>query len=92
MYPSEFLQFTLADINESKGNIKLTMNDVQEDFLGLPHGTTAAAVISNKNKTEILLLFIINILFRNDDGPYRGFGFSNLPSDPIDLATSSQRE
>ena len=30
------------------------MKDVQVDFLGPPHGTTTAAVIANKNKTEIL--------------------------------------
>ena len=29
------------------------MNDVQGDFLGPPHGTTPAAVIANKNKTEV---------------------------------------
>ena len=26
------------------------------------------------------------------DGPYRGFGYSSLFSDPLDLATCSQRE
>ena len=26
------------------------------------------------------------------DGPYRGFSYSSLISDPLDLATSSQRE
>ena len=30
------------------------MADVQGDFLGSPHGTTPAAVIANKNKTETL--------------------------------------
>ena len=30
------------------------MDDVPGDFLGSLHGTTPAAVISNKNKTEIL--------------------------------------
>ena len=28
------------------------MDDVLGDFLGPPHGTTPAAVIANKNKTE----------------------------------------
>ena len=32
-----------------------TMNDVRGDFLGPPHGTTPAALIANKGKTEILL-------------------------------------
>ena len=31
------------------------MNDVRGDFLGSPHGTTPAAFIANKDKTEILL-------------------------------------
>ena len=39
------------DINE---NIICTMDDVQGEFLGPSHGTTPAAVIANKNKTEIL--------------------------------------
>ena len=30
------------------------MDDVRIDFVGPPHGTTPAAVIANKNKTEIL--------------------------------------
>ena len=30
------------------------MDDVQGDFLGPPHGTTPAAVIANKNKTDPL--------------------------------------
>ena len=30
------------------------MDDVREDFLGPPHGTTQAAVIANKTKTETL--------------------------------------
>ena len=30
------------------------MNDVGGEFLGPPHGTTPAAEIANKNKTEIL--------------------------------------
>ena len=30
------------------------MDDVRGDFLGPPHGITPAAVIANKNKTEIL--------------------------------------
>ena len=30
------------------------MDDVRGDLLGTPHDTTPAAVIANKNKTEIL--------------------------------------
>ena len=30
------------------------MDDVRGDFLEPPHGTTLAAVIANKNDTEIL--------------------------------------
>ena len=35
-------------------NIICTMDNVRGDFLGPPHGTTPAAEIANKNKTEIL--------------------------------------
>ena len=35
-------------------NIICTMDNVWEDFLRPPHGTTPAAVIGNKDKTEIL--------------------------------------
>ena len=44
----------MLDLKGPKGNIICTMDDVRGDFLGPPHGTTAAAVIANKNKTEIL--------------------------------------
>ena len=30
------------------------MDDVRGDFLGLPHGTTSAAVIANIIKTDML--------------------------------------
>ena len=33
------------------------MDDVRGDFSGPPHGTTPAAVIGNKTKTEILFFF-----------------------------------
>ena len=39
---------------DQKENIICTLNDVRGGFLGPPHGTTPAAVIANKNKTEIL--------------------------------------
>ena len=35
-----------------------TMGDVRGDFLGPPHGTTPAAVITNKNKTDIARVYI----------------------------------
>ena len=31
-------------------------------------------------------------IFEKGDGPYRGFGYSSLVSDPLDLATWSQRK
>ena len=31
-------------------------------------------------------------IFEKGDGPYRGFGYSSLVSDPLDLATWGQRE
>ena len=60
------------------------MDDIRGDFSGPPHDTTPAAVIESENKTESLH---IN---EKGDGPYRGFGYLSLFSDPIDLATRSQ--
>ena len=39
---------------DQKENEICTMDDVRGEFLGPPHGTTPAAVIANKNKTDIL--------------------------------------
>ena len=52
-------QNILADLKKKKKkkqmeNITCTLDDVRGDFLGPPHGTTPAAVIANKIKTEIL--------------------------------------
>ena len=47
-------QNTLAYLKGPKGNIIYTMDDVRGDLLGPPHDTNPAAVIANKNKTEIL--------------------------------------
>ena len=49
-------------ISDQKENIICTMDDVRGDFLGPPHGTTPAAVIANKNKTD-------EHIFENGDGP-----------------------
>ena len=65
------------------------MDDVRGDFLGPPHGTTPASVIANKKMRSFKSSEHIN---EKVDGPYRGFGYSSLFSDPIDLATRSQRE
>ena len=51
------------------------------------HGTTTAAVIANKNKNGIS-----EHIKEKEDGPYRGFGYLSLFSDPIDLATLGERE
>ena len=66
------------------------MDDVRGDFLGPPHGTTLAAVIANK----MILRSIKSSEHVNEkgDGPYRGFGYLSLFSDPIDFAAWSQRE
>ena len=37
-----------ADLKGPKLNINCTMDDVRGRFLGLPHGTTPAAVTTNK--------------------------------------------
>ena len=42
------------------------MDDVRGDFLGPPHGTTPAAVIANKIKTDPLRA--VNILMRKGMG------------------------
>ena len=49
-----FLRIPSLISKDQKENITCTMDDVRGDFLGLPRGTTPAAVIANKNKTEIL--------------------------------------
>ena len=62
----------------------------RERFVGPPHSTTPAAVIANENKTEIHKSR--EHINEKGDGPYRGFGYTNLFSDPIDLVAWSQRE
>ena len=66
------------------------MDDVRGDFLGPPHGTTPAAVIAKKMKLRSIKSS--EHIFQKGDGPYRGFGYSSLVSDPLDLATWTQRE
>ena len=66
------------------------MDDVRGDFLGPPHGTTPAAEITNKIKLRSFKSS--EHINEKGDGPYRGFGYLSLFSDPIDLATWSQRE
>ena len=71
-------------------NIICTMGDVWGDFLRLPHGTTPAAVIGIKIKLKSFKSS--EHISEKEDGPYRGFGYLSLLSDPIDLATWSQRD
>ena len=66
------------------------MDDVRGDFLGPPHGTTPAAVIANKNKLRSFKSS--EHINEKMDGPYRGFDYKSLFSDPLDLAKLSQRE
>ena len=49
-----FLKISSLSSKDQKEKIVCTMDDVRGDFLGPPHGTTPAAVIANKNETEIL--------------------------------------
>ena len=51
---ADFLRISSLISKDQKENITCTMDDVRGDFLGPPHGTTPAAVIANKIKTEIL--------------------------------------
>ena len=63
------------------------MDDVREDILGPPHGTKPDTVIAKKNTKNR------DPLREGDgDGSCHGFGYLSLFSDPIDLATWSQRE
>ena len=58
------------------------MDDVRGDFLGPSNCTTPAAVIANKIKlTSFRSSEHIN---ETVDGPYRGFGYLSLFSDPIE--------
>ena len=61
------------------------MDDVRGDFLGPPHGTTPAAVIGNKIKLRSFKSS--EHINGKGDGPYHGFGYLSLFSDPLDLAT-----
>ena len=73
---------------DQKDNIICTMDYVRGHFLGLPHGTTPAALIANKIK---LSSFKSSEHIEKSDGLYRGFGYLSLFSDPLDLAQWSQR-
>ena len=67
-----------------------TMNGLRGDFLRPPHGKTPAAVIEIKiNVRSFKSSEQIN---EKGDGPFRGFGYLSLFSDPIYLALWSQRE
>ena len=49
-----------------------------------PHGTTPAAVMTNKNKKGLDPLRAKKIFIRKaEDGPYLGFSYKRLISDPI---------
>ena len=49
-----FIRTPLLISKGQKENMICTMDDVRGDFLGTPHDTIPAAVIANKNNTEIL--------------------------------------
>ena len=65
------------------------MDDVRGDFLGLPHGTTQAAVIANKNKNFRSFKSSEHINEKGD-GPYHGFGLHqsllNMPLNALKFA------
>ena len=64
--------------------------------------TAKIAKINSPEKSWVTVVFLIKIklrsfkssehIFEKGDGPYRGFGYSSLVSDPLDSATWSQRE
>ena len=47
-----FLRIRSQISKDQRENIICTIDDVRGDILGPPHGSTPAAVIANKNKTE----------------------------------------
>ena len=65
------------------------MDDVRGLFLGMPHGTTPAAVTTNKN---IIMSFFKSSgnIQKRESGPYHGFAYWMLISDPVHLAKNSQ--
>ena len=79
-------QNTLADLKGPKRKNKIcTLDDLRGDILGPPHGTTPAAVIANKIKLRSFKSS--EHIYEKGDGPYRGFVYLSLFSDPTDLAT-----
>ena len=65
------------------------MDDVRGLFLGMPHGTTPAAVTTNKNIIMSSFKSSGNIQ-KKESGPYRGFAYWMLISDPIHLAKTAR--
>ena len=61
------------------------MTDRQTD--GQTHGENGG----RHNKTAPLRA-VSEHIYEKDDGPYRGFGYSSLFSDPLDLATWNHTE
>ena len=66
----QFPDFSSLTSKDKKEYVICTMNIVRGDFIGPPHGTTPAAVITN----EIKLRFFKSSKHINEkgDGPYRG--------------------
>ena len=65
------------------------MDDVRGLFLGMPHGTTPAAVTTNKNIILSSFKSSGNIQ-KKESGPYRGFAYWMLISDPIHLTKTAR--
>ena len=68
-----------------------------------PFGDIATRLTYNVPSASVLILVVLikirltsfkssEHILEKGDGPYRGFGYSSLVSDPLDLATWSQRE
>ena len=65
------------------------MDDVRGLFLGMPHGTPPAAVTTNKNIIMSSFKSSGNIQ-KKESGPYRGFAYWMLISDPIHLGKKAR--
>ena len=70
---------------DQKENIICTIDECGETFYGCHTAQHPAAVIKNNSKSLDPLTAKQNI-HRKEVGPYRGFSYSSLISDPLNLA------
>ena len=69
-----FLRISSLITKDQTENIICTMDDVWGDFLGLPHGTTPAAVLANK-KVKLSSFKSRDNINEKGDGSCHHFGY-----------------